>query len=933
MKLTKTIFFLLFFSSISHAQIYLPQGLKGYWTFDNASDLLHADYGNNLQLSGSHSAVQGPSAIDNAIKIGVGSYYTCLHNIPINGNGTQKVNRYSILIDFKVEQIGRWYSLFQTNTANNDDGEVFIDPSGKIGVSATGYSSVTIVPYKWYRLVISADLGSSFNYYLDGQLILAGSSQAADGRFALNPLSGNNSFLLFADDNGEDNEIFISSAAIFDRALTAIQVDSIGGYDNTPEGMFPYLQTPSPNSMYVSWHFYPYGNPTIQQPIVHYGSSPTQLNLQKTGTYENISGKLWNTVVLDNLQPNTTYYYQCYSNEDSSEIYPFHTPRVITDHNDHLRFVIIGDTRTDITKTTEIAEAMKQHLINEYGPSWFEYIDLIMHVGDICTDGSSISLYDSEYFIPYKSLSCSVPFMVSIGNHEQENASYYKYMKYESLYDATFPSTYREKFYSFRLGNTKFLSLNSNSDFYITEQTDWVNEQLSLSQADTSIDFVFSFSHHPGRTEIWPDGNIPYIQNNIYNVLKNYPKLMMHSYGHSHDYERGAFLSTHQNNWDFRLLLSGGGGSPLDRWGMYPNQTNYPEIQKTMDIYCYVLVDVDMTNKSYDAKTYSFGHTDALHFDELIDEWHFIQNQPAADKPIAMQPFNIMPAITTLTASAFTGLDSLLSSQFQLVLNGGSWNLPIINVMRDNEDFYGDSGSPNYNPINLNLGIDLRRYNIPLGILQNGNSYIWRVRYRDNNMKWSQWSDSALFIFDNNANDSVEFTVNTRSGTPDYRFNFSDISRGQAISWDWDFNNDGIIDSHNRDASYIYNQPGMYSVKLSITFSSGSKSLIKDNYIYVQTADVKPISKADDVVKIFPNPASNTISLDFTLKKKDDIIINVFDIKGVNIKKYSFQGKNAGSHSIHINTSDFTKEGQTESVVIQINCKEFDVKKVITIKR
>ena len=200
-------------------------------------------------------------------------------------------------------------------------------------------------------------------------------------------------------------------------------------------------------------------------------------------------------------------------------------------------------------------------------------------------------------------------------------------------------------------------------------------------------------------------------------------------------------------------------------------------------------------------------------------------------------------------------------------------------------------------------------------------------------MKWSQWSDSALFIVDNNANDSVEFTVNTRSGTPDYRFNFSDISRGQAISWDWDFNNDGIIDSHNRDASYIYNQPGMYSVKLSVTFSSGSKSLIKDNYIYVQTADVNSISKTDNIVKIFPNPAINTLSLEFALKKKDDIIINIFDIKGVNIKKYSFQGKNAGNQSIQINTSDFIKERQTESIVIQVKCKEFDVKKVITVKR
>ncbi len=228
----KNLLFLLFMiiTSDLFAQQW-PASLKGRWTFDNTSNLLQATLGSNLVLQGTHTAIAGPTTGDNAVRIGVGSYYHCYHGIPANGSGSPlKVNRYSMLIDFRVSQTGQWYTFFQTDLQNTTDGEAFINPNGQLGVSATGYSSYQLIPGEWYRLVISAGLGSQYNYYLDGQLIQSGGAQTPDDRFALMPLSNGNDVLLFADENGEDNTIDVAQMAIFDTCLTPLQVADLQGF-------------------------------------------------------------------------------------------------------------------------------------------------------------------------------------------------------------------------------------------------------------------------------------------------------------------------------------------------------------------------------------------------------------------------------------------------------------------------------------------------------------------------------------------------------------------------------------------------------------------------------------------------------------------------------------------------------------------------------
>lgn len=87
-------------------------------------------YGTDLFLTGTHTAIAGPSSGNGAISIGAGSYYTLTHGIDPNGGGT-KVNRYTLMFDFRVAQaLGMWHNLFSTDPlVTTNDGEYFIRSS------------------------------------------------------------------------------------------------------------------------------------------------------------------------------------------------------------------------------------------------------------------------------------------------------------------------------------------------------------------------------------------------------------------------------------------------------------------------------------------------------------------------------------------------------------------------------------------------------------------------------------------------------------------------------------------------------------------------------------------------------------------------------------------------------------------------------------
>lgn len=739
-----------FVSPVFYSQVSPP---KGWWKFDDPGDPLAAEqnYGTDLQLVGTHQVIDGPEIGNGAVKIGVGSYYKMFHGIPPNGGGHRLVNEYSIQIDFRIPALDGWHCFFQTSSTNKDDGDCFINTAGNVGVAITGYSTYAVKPDEWYRLVISVKNETQYKYYLDGQLLLDGIVQPIDRRLALDdPL------LIFADDDGEDGIIDCAEIAIWDIPLTPDEIVSLGGYGHTVDILttkqlilVPYLQEPSSNSVYVCWH-----DTLATVTNVEYGTTAT-LGQVTSGTSEIILDPYrWHSVKLIGLLPNTEYFYRTVSGSGASQIYSFKT---LPDSNytGKVRFLLFGDTHNnDTTMSVKIIKEVKEKIQELYGDDIQNQVNVVLHTGDLVVDGSNIVQWTDQYFAPMSPLSPNIPLMTVTGNHEGESENYYKYMHYD---DVSPFLTANEKFWSFKIVNTLFIGLNTNAISTIgTLQKTWLDELLLQVEADATIDFVFVMSHHFAITELWGegityDGGPKYISDEIYPILKKYSKVIQHSYGHTHGFERGTIESEAINSrGDFRTICGGGGGGALDRWGAFEN-SDFPSIQITLDQYFYQIVEIDVANKIFESSMYSLGNPSLPRDNELMDKWYKKVDQPVPANPVTYAP-TLTTTDVTFNTSAISA-DSLMTVKIQIT-DRVDFSKTLIDTMVNWKNVYGVDAY--YNPIDLNDGLDLTKLSFSSSRFRPTKLYYYRVKYRDHNLKWSDWSNITSFKVTLNAMVSLE---------------------------------------------------------------------------------------------------------------------------------------------------------------------------------
>jgi len=735
MRILKTcliIITLLVMSNQLKAQV--PQR-SGWWKFDDASSLLKAEngYGTDLKLVGSHAAATGPEAGNGAVRIGTGSFYKMEHHIPGNGGGSY-VNEYSLQFDFKVPDIGVWHSFFQTAMSNNNDGDFFINPSGNIGVAAVGYSVYSILPDEWYRVIISVKNGSHFTCYLDGKPLISGNIQAIDDRFSLE-----STLLVFADEDGEDADIICSELSIWDQALTLEQATELGGFGHNATSFLmtriPYLQGQGPNTMTVCWH-------DIAQngTKVHFGSDSV-LSMEKPGTSEMISDPYrWHTVKLDGLQPNTHYFYQVESGSEKSDIYSFKTLPDST-YTGKLRFVLLSDTHaSDTLMAGKVLRATRAKISELYGKDIENHVNGIFHSGDVVVSGSTPGQYTKQYFKPLSALSVNIPTMVVAGNHEIESPYFYQYLKLDE--QSAFPQipALKEKVWQLKVGNSLFIGLNTNIiDQYGETEANWLDTRLNESEMDTTIDFVFLFFHHPAISELWIVGGTDYVKNRLFPVIKKYSKVQQVNYGHTHGFERGT-VTSEKPDGDFRMICSGGGGGPFDPWRDGENQ-DYNDIHKTFNHYFFQILEIDIANQSYQNSMYSLGNVNDPRNSELMDTWYRAKKQSGPETPVT-ENVEISENHIQFNTSVFLGIDSIMSVHYQLIDSSASSKVLVDSITHWTNIYNVDQ---NYNPVDLNLNINLYQSKISRNQLLEGKDYFFRTRYRDHNLKWSKWSELIRF--------------------------------------------------------------------------------------------------------------------------------------------------------------------------------------------
>ncbi len=168
-----------------------------------------------------------------------GTFFRMTHGLGVNAGGAF-LNRYTVIMDvmFPSRPTG-WAALFQTSSANGNDGDWFINPAGGVGIS--GNYAGSVVDGTWNRLALVVDtVAGTFTTYVNGTFAQQTSAGSLDGRFALEPVA-----LLFADEDQENAAGLVNSVQIRPEALSATDVAALGG--PTAAG----IQTPQPPTLRV----------------------------------------------------------------------------------------------------------------------------------------------------------------------------------------------------------------------------------------------------------------------------------------------------------------------------------------------------------------------------------------------------------------------------------------------------------------------------------------------------------------------------------------------------------------------------------------------------------------------------------------------------------------------------------------------------------
>jgi len=267
-------------------------------------------------------------------------------------------------------------------------------------------------------------------------------------------------------------------------------------------------------------------------------------------TYSGASGYI-HDVELTDLTPDTVYYFICggYTGGWSSERAFRTAPSVAFD----VRFVVGGDSRTNIAEREKISKAMAK-----FNPAF------VMHSGDMVDDGRIQSQWDSwftdvdSHWIGENNL--TIPIIPALGTHE---ASQYA----DSKYFVQFALPDNEKWYSYNWGSDIHIIIldteTTSSEWWA--QLSWLENDLATHASYTWKFVIFhsppfvSGVHSPFTPALtyW----VPLFDKYHVNIVFN---------GHEHSYQR-----TYPLNWtasqtkpqDYSngtmYIVSGGWGAPL----------------------------------------------------------------------------------------------------------------------------------------------------------------------------------------------------------------------------------------------------------------------------------------------------------------------------------------------------------------------------------
>ncbi len=197
--------------------------------------------------------------------------------------------------------------------------------------------------------------------------------------------------------------------------------------------------------------------------------------------------------------------------------------------------------------------------------------------------------------------------------------------------------------------------------------------------------------------------------------------------------------------------------------------------------------------------------------------------------------------------------------------------------------------------------------------------------------------ESLLSSFISKKSACADFIAEPTWGQPPLLVEFTDISIGEIMSWEWDFENDGIIDSYEQNPSFIYNNEGTYSVYFTAIDSlENEHTILKENFITVQFVSVENNMSLNSLqLSNYPNPFNPSTTISFSIPVSSNIQILIYNIKGQKVRTVTNESYERGNHSVIWNGNDDSGKTVSSGIYsykLNINGKTGALKKCLLLK-
>jgi len=344
----------------------------------------------------------------------------------------------------------------------------------------------------------------------------------------------------------------------------------------------PYLQVGTSTSIVIRWKT----------------SVPTDSQV-KTGLVQGSFTKIFDLststtdheVALDNLNPNTKYYYTVGSSQEvlQGDASNYFITYPIAGTGQKFRFWITGDCGNNSVNQHQVRDQYLNYIGNKPTDGW-------LLLGDNAYNSGLESEYDANFFSQYQeSIVKHTVLWPAPGNHDYANDASLQVSKQIPYYDLfTLPSeaqaggfaSHSESYYSYNVGNIHFVALDSygqestNYRLYDTlnPQVEWLKKDLELNQQMWTI----AYWHHPPYTKGSHDSDneneLVEIRRNFLRILERY-NVDLVLCGHSHSYERSKLMKGH---YDFSSTFNEEQFTESKSTALYDGTPNScPYIKKT----------------------------------------------------------------------------------------------------------------------------------------------------------------------------------------------------------------------------------------------------------------------------------------------------------------------------------------------------------------